>query len=168
MKDWTPLTRATLKKELPGDVKEFIGANEIWMNSDYTVFVRRGHQSTPDHPKITWLSIKRNDKHPCRDWRHFQWIKNQLCGPECEGVELFPKESRLVDGSNQYHLWVLEDSSLSFPFGFDDRQISETPLENGRQRPFPINMKPVDLEAMELKAKRLIADFNSAHGTQLK
>lgn len=53
------------------------------------------------------LSIRRNDRKACRDWRHFQQIKNELCGPECEAVELYPAESRLIDTANQFHLWVL-------------------------------------------------------------
>jgi len=50
------------------------------------------------------LSIKRLDKHPVRDWRHFQRIKNELIGEENEAVELYPAQSRLVDTTNQYHL----------------------------------------------------------------
>jgi hypothetical protein len=35
------------------------------------------------------------------DWRDLQRIKNQLVGPECEAVELYPAESRKVDTANQ-------------------------------------------------------------------
>jgi hypothetical protein len=52
------------------------------------------------------LSIKRFDREAIRDWRHFQQIKNDICGPETEAVELYPAESRLADNANQYHLWV--------------------------------------------------------------
>lgn len=34
-----------------------------------------------------------------------QAIKNQLAGAECEGFELFPAESRLLDPSNYYTMW---------------------------------------------------------------
>lgn len=52
------------------------------------------------------ISFKRIDRSAVRDWRHFQAIKNEIAGPEREAVELFPPESQLMDGANQYHLWV--------------------------------------------------------------
>jgi len=56
---------------------------------------------------VMWhLSIKRIDKEPIMDWRDLQAIKSQLCGDEAEALQLFPAESRCVDTSNQYHLWV--------------------------------------------------------------
>lgn len=56
---------------------------------------------------IIWhLSIKRLDKEPIMDWRDLQAIKAQLCGDEAEAIQLFPAESRTVDTSNQFHLWV--------------------------------------------------------------
>lgn len=73
-----------------------------------------------------------------RDWRHFQLIKNQLIGEECEAVELYPAESRLVDTSNKFHLWGLRDPTYRFPFGFDERdvQYQEDKSAPGiRQRP---------------------------------
>lgn len=140
-----------------------IGAAEVWMNDTYTVFVRRSCMTLPPEENdnkpitLTWLSIKRNDKEPCRDWRDFQWIKNQLVGEECEGAELFPAESRMVDMSNQYHLWVFDDPETQFGFGFHEgRQISEIPMDNGKQRPWPKNRVPADLKEQEaLSQKRL-------------
>ncbi len=38
------------------------------------------------------------------DWRGLQRCKTELCGPEWEGVELYPAESRLLDAGNRYHL----------------------------------------------------------------
>ncbi len=70
------------------------------------------------------------------DWRDFQRIKNELVGPEAEGVELYPAESQLADSANQYHLWVFDGSGFRFPFGFNDRLVSDQPLEGGQQRPF--------------------------------
>lgn len=147
-KVWNPLVEAEVdNSKLPAHLREY----EVWMNDIYTVFVRRGQKIDPySEITMTWLSIKRNDKEPCRDWRHFQYIKNQLVGREHEGCELFPAESRLVDGSNQYHLWVFERPEIFFPFGFNEgRKISRTPLENGKQRPFEDNMLPEDIEECE-------------------
>lgn len=62
------------------------------------------------------FSFKRNDRAAVRDWRHFQAIKNSVAGPEREAVEIFPPESELVDGANEYHLWVLPEGVQS-PLG---------------------------------------------------
>jgi len=62
------------------------------------------------------LSFKRNDRAAVRDWRHFQAIKNEVAGPEREAIEIFPPESELVDGANEYHLWVLPEGQWS-PLG---------------------------------------------------
>lgn len=166
MKDWQQLERGYL--DIDPHTRDVISGHEIWMNDLYQVNVRR-HIQPPGAPLFTWLSIKRRDKHPIHDWRHFQWIKNQLVGEENAGVEVYPKESELVDGSNQYHLWVLEDSALNFPFGFHDgRIVTETPLENGRQRSFPDNMKPHDLEIQEQQLIDRINEYNKIHGTNFK
>lgn len=57
------------------------------------------------------LSFKRNDRAAVRDWRHFQAIKNEVAGPEREAVEIFPPESELVDGANEYHLWIAPEGA---------------------------------------------------------
>lgn len=72
------------------------------------------------------LNIRRRDGKPIfRDWRHFQRIKNELVGEECEGVELYPAESRLNDTANKYHLWVVKDRTYRFPFGMQERDVQE-------------------------------------------
>ena len=53
----------------------------------------------------TYLSIRRQDREPIGDWRTKHLIKNALLGEEWEAVEIYPRESRLVDSSNQYHLF---------------------------------------------------------------
>lgn len=81
---------------------------EIWKNDRYTVIVAPYNPEQPEgFDGLVWLSIRRNDRKAVRDWRHFQWIKNEIVGPEREAIEMFPRESRLVDTANQYHLFVL-------------------------------------------------------------
>jgi len=76
--------------------------------------------------------IRRHDRRPCTDWNHLQQIKSELIGPEHEAVELFPAESRLVNTTNEYHLWAHPNSGYRFPFGFSterfviDRQSDQT------------------------------------------
>jgi hypothetical protein len=90
--------------------KEFL-EGETWMNDEYVVI-----KTTFAH-QLMHLSIRRKDRKACRDWRHFQEIKNQLCGKESEAVELYPAESRLVDTANQFHLWVLPEG-MTWPCGY--------------------------------------------------
>lgn len=87
----------------------------------------------------TYLSIKRRDKKPIHDWRAFQRIKNELVGEEYEAIEIYPRESELIDEANQYHLWVMEKGRIS-PVGFRYGRMTCTPEEaaaiGARQRAF--------------------------------
>jgi hypothetical protein len=89
----------------------------VFVNDQYQVNVRV-MDKTYHGSRVVWLSIKRLDKEACHDWRDFQEIKNQLVGPECEGIELYPAEGRVTDMANQYHLWVIADPKFRWPFGF--------------------------------------------------
>lgn len=97
-------------------------APQVFLNNIYRVQVRR-------EPPIVHLTITRLDGQPCKNWRHFQQIKNEIVGPEFEAVELFPAESRLVDMDNEYHLWVNGDAAFRFPFGYERRHVMNKPVE---------------------------------------
>jgi len=71
---------------------------------------------------ITHLNIRRLDGGMFKDWRHFQQIKNEICGPEREGIELYPAESRLVDTSNKWHIWVLP-AGVRVQVGWQKRDV---------------------------------------------
>lgn len=102
--------------------------DEVWLNDTYTVVVRKLDNG------VRHLSIHRDDRRPIRDWRHLQQIKNEVCGDEAIGFEIFPPESRLVDSSNEFHLWVLP-AGAELPFGFDDRYVvSAGEITSGRVR----------------------------------
>ena len=75
---------------------------------------------------VAWLSIKRRDREAIRDWRDLQAIKNAIVGPEHEGFELYPAESRLVDTANQFHLFVFMDRRVRMPVGFVEREVAST------------------------------------------
>jgi hypothetical protein len=87
-------------------------------------------------PPFVHLIINRHDWEPCNDWRDFQQLKNEIVGPEYEGIELFPAESRLVDTSNTYHLWVHCNPAYRFPVGLHHRQVSSKALGIEKQRAF--------------------------------
>lgn len=105
--------------------------DEVWVNDIYEVFVYRGDKanlratdgSPTGFPEMIWLSIKRYDRKPIHDWRDFQSIKNQVVGKEHDALEIYPKESRLVDMANQYHLWVIADPKIILPVGFIERSV---------------------------------------------
>jgi len=126
---------------------------EIWSNDKYCVHVNRGlkllEQPKNEEPVLlTHLSIKshRNSAED-HDWRDYQEIKNQLVGEENEGFELYPRESRLVDTCNQFHMFVFEDPKHGMPIGFFERCVIEhMPHQGSTQRPWPNDKKPKDLE----------------------
>ena len=108
------------------------GVEQMYQVAIYEEPVTADNSMMPD---LIHLSIKRRDREPVADWRVMQAIKNAIVGPEHEGMEMYPAESRRVDGANQYHLWVLADSSTQFPFGFTSRHVSyEHPVGEGQQR----------------------------------
>jgi len=82
-----------------------IGCDAWFANSRYQVLVK--FERAKGWPPLVHLSIKANDKRCVRDWRDMQRIKNELVGPEAEGLELYPAESRLMDEANQFHIYCL-------------------------------------------------------------
>jgi hypothetical protein len=131
----------------------------IFVNLKYTVAIWK-HRGQPGSgiPNVIHLSIKRNDREVIHDWRDLQRIKNELIGPEYEAAELYPAEDRLVDCANQYHLYIMADAEmkpLRFPFGFQERLVSDDTSKTGifaksKQRPFEKppedNAKASDIE----------------------
>jgi hypothetical protein len=152
---WQPLLPATLKPLGPGELErrvahalrvfpqisaaevraaihDSIEGWQVWKNNRYQVHTRPIPGADMVH-----LSIRRLDREPIRDWRDLQRIKNQLVGPECEAFELFPAESRLVDGANQFHLFAVTDPTFRFPFGFDSgRWVTSESGAGAVQRPY--------------------------------
>ena len=113
-----------------------------WVNNKYQVFSRVfAPELNGFGCEILWLSIKSHDRAPVRDWRDFQRIKNELAGTTCEAMEIYPAEDRLVDASNQYHLWVFPPE-LRIPTGWPARDVIEDQahfekefgINKGRQR----------------------------------
>jgi hypothetical protein len=96
-------------------------------------FVNNLYQIEVSRMEVDWfgekkdmaqLCVRRRDGGMIWDWRHFQQIKNELCGPEYEGLQLFPAEDRKVDTSNKWHIWVLMDGTR-LPFGWMKRDVQD-------------------------------------------
>lgn len=104
---------------------EVVGADgvvgRLFQNNCYQV-IRREYASGPFGPYVH-LTLRNRDGSVRHDWRDFQRIKNELVGPEAEGVEIYPAESRLVDTANHYHLWVFP--SYRLPIGLEVREVND-------------------------------------------
>jgi hypothetical protein len=150
---WTPFERAN-RERMP--LEDIHGVKpEFWNNSRYQVSLYR------DPSGATHLSIKTHDRSYRHDWRDLQRIKNELCGPEREAIEIYPSESRLVDCANQYHLWVMPEGE-QLPIGFKERLVSETTIDNAKQRPWD----PADKPANMADAAAMVADLKQKAGGQ--
>jgi hypothetical protein len=110
---------------------------EIYVNDIYQVAVYRNEDADDLvhveelKGRCTWLSIKRRDKRPVNNWQDMQTIKNRLVGVNCDAIQMFPAESRMVNTANQYHLIVLpEDAHV--PFGWGTRFVD---TENRKAEP---------------------------------
>lgn len=108
----------------------------VWENDEYQVIVHQREEGSGFLAgcSLRKLSIQRRDGEALQDWRDLQAIKNQICGPEYEAVELYPQESRVVDTQNQFHLYVLlsfkGEQHPQFPFGglIGDKARSNEPV----------------------------------------
>lgn len=119
-------------------------AIEVWGNERYQVLVRT--QTTPEGKTVKHLSIHAHDRGPMRNWRHLQQMKNECCGEEWTGVEIFPPESKLTDTANEYHLFCFPPE-VHFGIGLTDEDaivsddetaaaFTEDPTHHGRQEPW--------------------------------
>jgi hypothetical protein len=126
--------RSKIEEYVEETIKRAI-AKEYWNNDKYQVAIFEA-ETGEEFPAMWHLSFKRHDRAPIFNWRDVQMLKNQIIGPENEAVQLFPAESRLVDGANQYHLFVLKDPEVRFPFGFWERVVTDEPLWKSKNRPF--------------------------------
>lgn len=138
--DWQPLQEVDRKAlQLVGDyaaVARRLGISEaearagaatryegvrLFVNSTYEVTMKQAEMNGWVH-----LEIWRRDGGFVGDWNDKQRIKGQLVGEECEGLELYPAESRLLNIANVYHLWVNADPSFRLTLGFHaGRQLAD-------------------------------------------
>lgn len=107
---WSPMERTESTDD------QLHGFDAMWANNQFVVLSRRASDD------VVWLSIRTTTRDVSRDWRSYQRLKNELVGTECEAFEIYPKESRLVDGANQFHLWCLRPD-LQLPTGYPSRDV---------------------------------------------
>jgi hypothetical protein len=137
LRKWAGLPSNATAEDVEFTLRQVVArseAKEYWNNDKYQVAIFEA-DTEEGFPPMWHLSIKRHDRAPVFNWRDIQTLKNELIGPENEAVQLFPAESRLVDGANQYHLFVLKDPKIRFPFGFPNRMVTDETLGKSRNRP---------------------------------
>lgn len=146
------------------EVESMLDDDKVFVNKTYQVNVKFLDETGMDG--WVWLSIKRFDKEVINDWRIMQQIKNAIVGDDREGVELYPSEKRLVDTSNQFHIFAMPKGDR-FPFGYGDRKIVEghTPKESmgSGQRHFNDGEQPKDclkVEEMFEETKKYIKEHS--------
>lgn len=57
-------------------------------------------------------------------WNEKMMIKNELFGENRFAIEVYPKQDKLVDVSDVYHLWVF-DKKLEMPFGIHPKEYQK-------------------------------------------
>ncbi len=71
-----------------------------------------------ENGEFLWLSIRKHAEHVNPPtWSELQRIKTELVGAEREGVQVFPRQSEIVDQANMYHVW-LYPAGERCPFNF--------------------------------------------------
>jgi hypothetical protein len=143
---WTPFQEAELPSgEYGKTIQESPGFIGTFINNLYQVQMR---EYESPFGKMLWLAIISRDRTARHDWRHFQRIKNELCGPEREALEIYPAESRLVDTNNQFHLFVMPEGEI-LPLGYCERDVGVKQREGSLHKQRPFENPPPDLDARD-------------------
>lgn len=103
-------------------MREAYLSSEMFVNDEYQVLTTIHRPAEPGWPPFVHLDITRSDREEIQGWSDLQEIKNQLVGPEYEGVEIYPAESRLVDMGPARHLWVFIEK-FHIPMGWTTRMV---------------------------------------------
>jgi hypothetical protein len=98
---WLPWERRTFPKGSVGS-GWCAEIGEAYTNGLYVALVRHAPRG------VTHLAIRTaSNLEP--SWRDLQRIKNELFGPERHAVQVCPRESRLIDQADMYHLWIMPE-----------------------------------------------------------
>jgi hypothetical protein len=148
---WPPWSPLVQPHDRDSDFCAEVGCDYSFANSRYQVLVN--FEQAPGWPPLVHLRIKAHDKRCVRDWRDMQRIKNEICGTEAEGVELYPEEGRLVDEVNEFHIYVLHPAA-TFPFGRQSRATA-TPEQSAK-----------DAKGEEIQGRPWQRTFESHHNAE--
>jgi len=138
---------------------EEMGILATFQNNKYGVFVKKtvsdgfsvpGPNGQPMPMEIVHLIIVRQDKKRVEiSWEEKQAIKNELLGPMCEGVELFPSEMRRMKTipEHQCHLWVLQPGA-TMPVGLIPKAMQELARDNALEK-FTVHGEELEVYLVE-------------------
>ena len=119
--EWFPkLSKSDAKKMVREYDSQVMYNNDLYNCQIVSVKYNEGVGAT-----ITELSITRRDRKPLHDWRHLQYIKNDILGTDVEAIELYPDEDRLLDTANTYWLYAFP-KGYQLPFGSFERKVATT------------------------------------------
>lgn len=85
------------------------------MNDKFEILQNVFWSNDPFFGDIYYLSIRRQDDSDIITWSELQEIKNALYGNESQALEVYPKESNLVNYANVRHIWIIS-SNFKIPF----------------------------------------------------
>ena len=124
-----------VRKLMPNVTREYLKSLmmqddniETFFNAIYVAYVYRGSAAdcmihVPElKGRCAWISMKRKDKRPMNNWQDMQTIKNALVGIEWDAIQIYPRESRMVNLANQYHL-ICFPEDYYLPFGWINRMV---------------------------------------------
>lgn len=127
---WGPwFSTKTGRNRITGVITTYPDNQTLYSNDLYSVCL--SELSSNGREGALHLSIHRIDRKAIHDWRHLQRIKNELVGAEREAIEIYPPESHLFDGANEYHLWVLATGDTTPFTAKEGRQVTNTPSVPG-------------------------------------
>ncbi|MAH48264.1 hypothetical protein CMI37_20740 [Candidatus Pacearchaeota archaeon] len=97
------------KDAMNGSYNGALFPDRIWKNN---IFIVQVFEKQSEWGLVQHAMIRRNDEAPVHNWSVIQRIKNEIFGEERTALEVYPKQSRLIDDANLYWIWVL-------PMGYD-------------------------------------------------
>jgi len=132
-----PLAVAETPWKFPNKLEmlEDNGSRIVLGNDVYNVSVYFVEDTMFKTDGVYQINVSRVDGCAVRDWRDLQWIKNCIVGPEGEGLELFPSESRLLDPSNMYTIWAWNNTKIKLG-KFEKRRVWNADVAIAPQRGF--------------------------------
>lgn len=106
--EWNPfkdVTQESLERHKLFEPQSTYRPHQVFTNNRYIVQCFRGH-SVLGMPAIKTM-IRRSDAKPIYSWGDLQRIKNEIWGEEVQALQMFPRQSELIDDANLYWMWVL-------------------------------------------------------------
>ena len=94
---------------------------QIWWANDL-------YMATVLHEPNGWahITFKRNDGGTNVSWQEKQWLKSDVLGEDCEALELFPAESRVVETAGYHYLWGKKELAVGFPVDYTAYDVVST------------------------------------------